>query len=391
LTKGDGDATTRRVKRLLLALVPLAVVACSSAAEETTAEDSALTTGHVDPSHNPANPDAIAYRPLDGHPGCTTVGLETRAAGCPAIQNPTAGSYSGDEIATIPGYKCAAKAYASAAEDPNKPILLLVHGNSDVPSVFDAAGGSVPMLAEEATRLGFHVLAVDLRFDKVDDPHGNNVTENLAQNFNHGWAVPIAEHFIDSVMTAFPHRSIAIVGFSEGATVARDALRRLHRANKKPFERVKAVVLAAGANHGVVNGAQLCTTNPTMRGKVGCELGDRAHFATTPFLASLNGPNGAFETPCLDGNTAFGQRGVCGGHKVHYTTVVVQDDLVDGVLREEFVSQQSSALSGANNVALPPATEDTSRYFCDGIFKTHYASIRTDGAITRILNAVTSP
>jgi hypothetical protein len=184
-----------------------------------------------------------------------------------------------------------------------------------------------------------------------------------------------------------------MVGFSLGPTLIRDALRRLHRENKKPFERMKDLVFASGAHHGVVNGDKLCTTNPTMRGKVGCEMGDRAHYKQTPFHASLNGPDGAFETPCADGDVAFGQKGVCGGHTVRYTTIVMQDSLDPGtgILRDEFVDEASSALIGANNLTVPSSHVDTSNYFCGGAFKNHFGSIRSDIGLQSVMGALTAP
>ena len=38
-------------------------------------------------------------------------------------------------------------------------------------------------------------------------------------------------------------------------------------------------------------------------------------------------------TPCRDGEIAFGQKGVCGGHKVRYTTIVMKDK-DDGSLQD---------------------------------------------------------
>ena len=192
------------------------------------------------------------YRDLATHPGCTTDGLAYPPA-------------------TIPGYKCAAKAYPLTNEDTKKPIVLLVHGNSSTPADWEKFpaddADALPMLAERLSAQDFRVLAVDVRYDKSDDPKGNNKTENAGQNFDHGWAVPILEHFIDSVMTAFPDRQLSLVAFSVGPTIARDALRRLHRAGKKPYEHFKDLVFAAGAHHGVSSFRTLCGTNPTMRGQ----------------------------------------------------------------------------------------------------------------------------
>lgn len=366
-------------------------------AEGGVAEGGVVSVEGDDPSKNDKNKDGITYRSIDGHPGCTTAGLEARAAGCPK----TGGAYSGASIAQIPGYKCAAKVY-SVTEDKTKPIVILVHGNSDTPSGWETFAdaptppGPQPMLAEKLTAAGFKVISPDFRFDKVDDPATNNDTENAGQNFDHGWAVPILEHLIESVIAAEPDRQISIVGFSVGSTVIRDALRRLHRDNKKPFEHFKDVVLASGANHGVSTYRKLCgsnpdtPSNPTMRGKVACQLGDLTAFQPTKFLAPLNGPNGDFETPCADGDVAFGQKGVCGGHKVRYTTVVMQD-AGDGKLQDEFVSQNSAALNGASNQTVTLADKDVSKYFCNGLFDDHYGAVRSDAGLAIVLGALSAP
>ncbi len=331
----------------------------------------------TDPSTNTENADApsVRYRAIDGHPGCTTAGL----------------SYP---PASIPGYRCAAKAYPDTAEDKTKPIVLLVHGNSSSPADYEAfAANGQPgaaMLAEKLTAAGHRVFAVDFRKDKSDDPMGNNDTENVAMNFDHGWAVPIAEHFIESVLGAYPDRKISIVGFSVGPTIVRDALRRLHRAKKKPFERIQTLALAAGSHHGVSTYRKLCgadpskPTNPTMRGRVACELGDRTAYTPTDFLRGLNGPAGAFETPCADGDKAYGQSGVCGGNRVKYLTIVMKD-VKEGTFQDEFVSEGSSRLNGADNRTVELTDNDESGFFFNGAFKNHYGAIRSAAAL-RILS-----
>lgn len=390
-----------------LSVLPLAAASsgCLTSSLDFTVSEGGLTAGEGgvgapaavlvegdDPTKNDLNKDAITYRDLATHPGCTTEGVETRNAGCPAFNNPGGGSYSGASIASIPGYKCAAKTYPADKEDKTKPILLLIHGNSDAPSGWEANPKEqppTPMIAERALEAGFRVFAVDFRFDKVDDPGANLTTENAAQNFDHGWAVPIAQSFFDSLFTAYPDRKFSIVGFSLGPTIIRDALRRLHRANKHPFERIQDLVLAAGGHHGVSSYRALCDTNPTMRGRVACELGDLKAFKPTPFLTPLNGPDGAFETPCADGDVAYGQKGVCGKHKVRYTTLVMKDK-DDGSLQDEFVSQGSAALKGANNLTVPTSNPDVSKYFCEGLLDDHYGAVRSEAALKIILDTLTS-
>ncbi len=334
----------------------------------------AFSAAGSDPSDNAASADssAIRYRELAAHPGCTTDGLTYPAA-------------------AIPGYTCAAKGYEPASEDAQKPIVLLVHGNSSTPADYEKFPkddpNALPMLSERLAASGFRSYAVDFRIDKVDDPNQNNDTENAAKNFDHGWAVPILEHLIDSVMTANPGRKVSLVGFSVGPTIIRDALRRLHRAKKKPFERIAALVFAAGGHHGVSTFRKLCGPNPTMRGRVACELGDRTAFAPTELSKPLNGPDGAFEAPCADGDSAFGQKGVCGKNTVRITTVVMKD-IKDGTYQDEFVSEGASALKGAQNLTVPLEASDPTGYFLKGLFKNHYGALRSEAALSLILAAL---
>jgi MFS transporter, SHS family, lactate transporter len=337
-----------------------------------------VTVEGDDPSKNPDNVDTLTYRDINNHPGCSTAGLETRKAL----------SYT---AANIPGYKCAAKAYPMPkGDDPKKPIILLVHGNSSTPADYEKfpVDTGTPQLADRLSEAGYRVLAVDFRHDLTDDPKGNNDTENAGQNFDHGWAVPILEHFIDSVMTAWPEQKISVVGFSVAPTVIRDSLRRLHRANKKPFERIDNLVYVAGSHHGVSTFRKLCGSNPTMRGKIACELGDRTSYQTTEFHKPLNGPNGDWETPCLDGETAYGQKGVCGGNKVKYTTIVMKD-VKEGTYQDEFVSEGSSKLKGARNLTVELTDNDTSGYFYNGLFKNHYGALRSDAALKILVPTLT--
>lgn len=367
-------------------LTSSAVVGGDGGAQATSASNSAsgdgaaipltsrVTVPGTDPSTNDQNGDSekVQYRDLASHPGCTPDGLSYAAA-------------------VIPGYRCAAKAYPLVNEDTSKPIVLLVHGNSSTPADFEKFPAddpnATPMLSERLSSAGFRVYAIDLRIDKVDDPNGNNTTENAAKNYDHGWAVPLVEHLVDSVMTAFPDRKLAMVAFSIGPTVTRDALRRLHRANKKPFSRLTHLVFAAGANHGVSTFRGLCSSNPTMRGRITCELGDLTSYTPTYFSTPLNGTDGAFETPCGDGDVAFGQAGVCDGNTVKYTTVVMQD-IKDGTYQDEFVSQGSAALLGADNHTVGLASSDQTGYFLKGLFKNHYGALRSEAALQIITDAL---
>jgi pimeloyl-ACP methyl ester carboxylesterase len=334
--------------------------------------------GPTPPGELPDATDAISYRDLATHPGCTTEGL----------------SY---EPAAIPGYECAAKAYPIGAEDPSKPIVLLIHGNSDKPTVWesfetdscDMEGPTegAPMLAENLVSRGYRVLAVDMRHDQVDDPGDDNERYNAAKNMDHGWGVPIAQHFIRSVLDAYPDRQISLVGHSFGVTVIRDALRRLFiNEGVDVWSRLDDVVLLAGGNHGV-SSFQLCAANMTMRGRVTCEMGNRNAFSPTPFLRKINGPGGAWETPCGDGATAFGRSDACGGNAVEYTTIVMED-IPDGTQQDLFVSEASSRLEGADNQLIGLNDFDETNYFFCGLLKNHFGPARALAGLSIALDAL---
>ncbi len=317
--------------------------------------------------------DAIAYRDdLAMHPGCTTDGLMY-----PAGQ--------------LTGYRCAVKAYpfpAGKSEDTTRPVVLLVHGNSDAPSSWERfpADSGAEMLSERLVASGLRTYAVDLRIDRTDrvDCTDNNDTCNAARNIEHGWAVPIVMHLVEASLAAFPGRRVSLVGFSLGSTVIRDALRRLHFKGALPWERGEDVVLLAGANHGVSTYARLCGRNPTMRGEVACQMGARDNFSPTEFMKALNGASGAFEAPCADGRTAFGQEGYCGGRAVSYTTVVMKD-IMDGSFQDEFVSEKSTFLGGADNRKIELTDFDESGYFFNGLLKNHYGAARSAAALGIVL------
>ena len=319
---------------------------------------------------SPYQGDKIAYRDITAHPGCSTAELSYPAA-------------------SISGYACAAKAYdfpAGVVEDVSKPIVILVHGNSDTPASWERfpVDSGEPMLADQLAAAGFRTYAVDMRIDLVDDPQENNDTQNAARNIDHGWGVPIVEELVGAVAAANPSRRISLVGFSLGVTVIRDALRRMHAAGTlNPFARIDDLVYLAGANHGVSTAAY-CSTNPTMRGQVTCELGSRDNYSPTDFMKPLNGPDASYETPCSAGNSAFGVADACGGNAVTYTTIVMRD-ISDGTYQDLFVSENSARLSGADNRLLSLDDTDATGYFWE-LFINHYGSSRSPAALDIIMS-----
>lgn len=344
-------------------------------------------------------PDGVG----NAHPGCSTAGLSYTAA-------------------TIPGYACAAREFpfpTGVTEDTAKPIVVLVHGNSETPTgwikfvhpnpsglPFPADTTARDQLAEKLPALGFRTVAVDLRVDRIDDPispQGSD-TGNTPKNADHGWSVPLLQELLKRLAIAHPDRKLSVVGFSLGATTVRDALRRLWVENADGtwdvniFTRVQDVIVASGANHGVVSFAALCSPNTTMRGTVTCQMGQRNQYTQTAFHRPLNGPQiegeaqfgGWFETPCADGDYAFGKRGACGGKTVQYTTITMKD-IDNGTQQDEFVSEHASRLypaACANNLLNGLNDFDTSGYFFNGFFRSHYGAVRSDAGLAKIVTAL---
>lgn len=337
------------------------------------------------------------------HPGCSIAGL----------------SYS---PASIPGFACAAREFpfpAGVVEDTTKPIVILVHGNSESPTgwmkfvhpdpsslQFPADTEARDQLAELLPARGFRTLAIDMRTDLIDDPSSpqGSDTGNTPKNADHGWTVPLLEELVRRVAEASPDREISLVGFSLGATTVRDTLRRLWALHDDGawdiniLARVRDVIVASGANHGVVSFAKQCGVNLTMRGTVTCQMGQRNQYTQTAFHRPLNGPpidgeaqfGGWWETPCADGDYAFGKRGACGDHAVHYTSITMQD-LDNGTQQDEFVSEHASRLyptECADNVLTGLSDFDTSGYFFNGFFRNHYGSVRSERGLAKIMAAL---
>ncbi|MBA3395228.1 MAG: hypothetical protein H0T89_21450 [Deltaproteobacteria bacterium] len=337
------------------------------------------------------------------HPGCTVTGL----------------SYA---PASIAGFTCAAREFAFPAgvtEDTSKPIVVLVHGNSEAPTGWmkfvhpDPASLQFPadttardQLAELLPAAGFRTIAIDMRTDLIDDPKSpeGSDTGNTPKNADHGWNVPLLQELLKKLAIAYPDRKLSVIGFSLGATTVRDALRRLWAENADGkwdiniLARVEDVIVASGANHGVVSFAKQCGVNLTMRGTVTCQMGQRNQYTQTAFHRPLNGPPitgesafaGWWETPCADGDYAFGKRKACGDNAVSYTTITMKD-LDNGTQQDEFVSEHASRLypaTCANNVINGLNDFDTSGYFFNGFFKNHYGAVRSNAGLAKIVAAL---
>ncbi|HEY4176343.1 MAG TPA: hypothetical protein VGM90_05910 [Kofleriaceae bacterium] len=337
------------------------------------------------------------------HPGCTTDGLTYTPA-------------------NIPGFTCAARQFefpAGVTEDTDKPIVILVHGNSESPTGwmsfvhadpsslnFPADTTARDQLGEILPAEGFRTIAIDMRTDKIDDPNSpeGKDTGNTPKNADHGWNVPLLQELVKRVVEANPDRKISLVGFSLGATTVRDALRRLWAEKQDGkwdiniYEHVQDVIVASGANHGVVSFAKECGVNLTMRGTVTCEMGQRNQYTATKFHRPLNGPpidgeaqwGGWWETPCADGDYAFGKHNACGGNAVSYTTITMKD-LENGTQQDEFVSEHASRLyptECANNLLDELTDFDTSGYFYNGYFRNHYGAVRSNAGLAKITAAL---
>ncbi len=287
------------------------------------------------PTKNEGNKDVIPYRDLATHPGCTVAGLDTR----------TASAYV---PATIPGYKCAAKAYPLPNEDKTKPIVLLMHGNSSTPGDWEKfpadKADALPMLADRLVAQNYRVLAVDVRYDKVDDPHADKQDRVTPVSTSiHGWAVPIPPALHRLGDHGVPRSRIVtrrVLGRPPPSRATRSAA-SIARA-RSPSSTSRISCSRPGSHHGVSSFRALCGTNPH-----DARQDSPASSATAPpsrppsSSRRSTARGGAWETPCADGDTAYGQKGVCGTHKVTYTTVVMKD-VKEGTYQDEFVSEGSS-------------------------------------------------
>jgi pimeloyl-ACP methyl ester carboxylesterase len=352
----------------------------------------------------------------------------------------------------VPGYPCAAKEYTGGTVDTSKPIVILVHGNSSSPVsweeyknsnlvdqdpntpgiqlntltkfAFTADDPSKPpraMLASKLVSAGYRVIAVDFRTDLVLTLKNANLAAkptdpgygDAAGNIDHGWASPILESLVESVIKANPNQKISLVGHSLGTTVIMDALRRTYKRFKagtfsdNPYAHIHSVVLASGAVHGVAGGDANCALYTTMRGAVNCEMGDRANYKPTAFDKVNEGPEDLFAVPCADGSYAFGEKDACGGNTIQWFTTTIQDP-PSGPLMDEFVSESAARVNmdkydaTTKKVLDPQCVDnhvnaltafDTSGFFMDvaglnGFLATHFGTIRSDEGMTYIVNAL---
>ncbi|MFP2925137.1 esterase/lipase family protein [Pyxidicoccus sp. 3LG] len=382
------------------------------------------------------------YRPVTNHPGCTTANLyydrnnttgatpyvdgnnDGKWTGAEAFGGPNAATgFTPGDVAKIPGYPCAAKEYTQPNEDTSKPIVILVHGNSTRPHTwekfllppntsinsaleqvqFTADSTARNQLAEELIAQRYRVIAVDFRTDIVTSVDPNATSQNSAGNIDHGWATPILQSLIKSVMKDQPNSKVALIGHSLGVTVARDALRRLYvewatgRAGAiNPFPQVSHVILGSGANHGVSTydtaGGGLCQTNSTMRGTIVCEMGSRSNYVQTYFHKPLNGPFDLFATPCADGDYAFGKTGQCGGNVVKYHTLTMTDKQRGTNYQDYYVSEAASRIDMegcVTNTLTTLSDYDTSGYFNKGFIANHFGSMRSAAGLNLVLRALT--
>lgn len=334
------------------------------------------------------------------------------------------------DVARIPGYPCAAKAYVTPAEDKGKPVVILVHGNSVRPHTWEefeydpsdldpdgtvtAANGlkftPQPARAQLVSRLvaaGHRVIAFDARSDQVA---AFEAQLNPARNLSHGWAVPMLQALFTAVIEenladeGRTEKRIAIVTHSFGGTAAYDALRRMWLASREtgatapnPFQYTSHVIFGSAGHHGVLTYDQgssgeppgYCdSARPSMRGWATCEYGSLLAYVPTYFTDPLNGWKDLFSTACADGDFAFGRRGACGGNAVKYTNVYMEDPPEGGIGLDGFLNARSMTLDMpgcVENRAIATDSFDWSAYFWKGILAAHLGSIRSERGMAIIL------
>ncbi|MEO0460980.1 MAG: alpha/beta hydrolase [Myxococcota bacterium] len=379
--------------------------------------------GNGDDSLSPAELSAGTYRDdLDAHVGCVPKAVAYTGSNAEPLSPDNVAAVPDGVQASINGYPCAAKEYAQDSEDTDLPIIILVHGNSSGPTTWEEYSPAEPFVGELATssefsftpettvremlatklvNLGHRVIAFDARVDLVGAEEGFNPDQNTGNpffNIDHGWAVPMVQSLVRAVMTENPERDVSLIGHSLGATVIRDALRRMYNESKagnagavNPYTQLQDVILLSGANKGVRFGGTLCPGFPNqMRGTVTCEMGELLAFQPTYFTRVNNGPDELYTTPCADGDFAFGDTDACGGNVVEYTTITM-DDLEGLDFRDEFINEDSSRLNNdgcVDNVIIDLDAFDLSGYYfvgANGIFANHFGSARSDDGMDQIL------
>ena len=63
-------------------------------------------------------------------------------------------------------------------------------------------------------------------------------------------------------------------------------------------------------------------------------------------------------------------------------------DISDGTYQDQFVSEDSARLTGADNQLIDLSDTDDTGYFFDGLFKNHYGSLRSQAALDIIMQRV---
>ncbi len=376
---------------------------------------------------------------LSQHPGCTPRSDSDYANAIGLVTENDVSQVPGRQL-ILTGYDCAAKEYTAAQdgtpldEDTSKPIVVLIHGNSDTPYAWEEfldpvnAGQRIEnlygffvdvdatvreSLASKLIKAGYKTIAMDLRTDLAIQQTGTVIDDLYANDFNgymnvdHGWATPLVQSLLKALMKENPSRKVAIIGHSLGVTVARDALRRnfIEYINDvdgavNPYIQTTKMILLGGANHGVST-YNYCTYYSTMRGSVTCQMGDRNDYTPTDFNKALNGVDDAYATPCADGKTLFGggvygdKNEFCGNSAVKYYTITMEDP-ESGDLQDEFVSESSAGLftsfngiKYAENLTVTLDDYDSSAYFITSLpafLANHYGAARSNKGTTLIMN-----
>jgi len=75
---------------------------------------------------------------------------------------------------------------------------------------------SPPMLSERLVAAEYARTPSIFEWTRPTIPPRTIEDRESAHNMSHGWAVPILEHMIESVIVANPQRQISLVGFSMG-------------------------------------------------------------------------------------------------------------------------------------------------------------------------------
>ncbi len=372
---------------------------------------------------------------LENHPGCVkrgyydgNTGFITRVIieeNYNLIINTNVATVPEGVEANLPGFVCSAKEYTIDNEDTTKPIVVLVHGNLDSINaweeffVTDFAGDYAlnsdtiildtepgEKLASKLIKNGFKTFAVDLRTDLVATLNGFGAANINGKDYSKtsllystGWAVPIVQNLIKSILINYPSRKISIIAHSSGTIFARDAVRRLfseyineQAGAVNPLPRIKDIILLNAINHGYTDFSEplACETDFSQSTQNICQIGF-IELPATEFMKRINGTRDKWTTPCGDGQYAFNLEGYCQDNNIRYYSIMLDEDKTNKLYFDSITTIESASLNSpyCENIRLSTSAYDSSGFYGKGDEAYHYGGNRSDEGMELIIEKLT--